>query len=70
LEKTAIITAVGAGMRGTHGIAGRMFTALGDAHINIMAIAQGSSECSISVVVAEEDMSTAVCQIHNLIVPA
>ena len=69
LEPTAIITAVGAGMRGTHGIAGRMFTTLGDAQINIMAIAQGSSECSISVVVSEENMPTAVAHIHQLIVP-
>jgi aspartokinase/homoserine dehydrogenase 1 len=69
LEPTAIITAVGAGMRGTHGIAGKLFTALGDAHVNIMAIAQGSSECSISVVVGEADMATAVAQIHQLIVP-
>lgn len=55
-------------MRGTPGIAGRLFTALGDARVNIIAIAQGSSECSISVVIAAEEVATAVREIHALIV--
>ncbi len=63
----AIVTAVGAGMRGTPGIAGRLFTALGAHGVNIIAIAQGSSECSISMVVDGADMVTAVRQIHSLI---
>ncbi|MEZ4641462.1 MAG: aspartate kinase [Chloroflexota bacterium] len=63
----AIVTAVGAGMRGTPGIAGRIFTALGSTDVNIIAIAQGSSECSISMVVGSEDTETAVKQIHALI---
>lgn len=63
----AIVTAVGAGMRGTPGIAGRIFTALGNTAVNIIAIAQGSSECSISMVVSGGDMETAVKQIHALI---
>jgi aspartate kinase len=68
LEPVAIITTVGAGMRGMPGIAGRLFTALGEAEVNIVAIAQGSSECSISVVVESEHMTTAVRKIHDLIV--
>ncbi|MCA9979159.1 MAG: ACT domain-containing protein, partial [Anaerolineales bacterium] len=63
----AIVTAVGAGMRGTPGIAGRIFTALGSTDVNIIAIAQGSSECSISMVVGGGDTETAVKQIHALI---
>jgi aspartate kinase len=54
-------------MRGTPGIAGRLFSALGSAGINIIAIAQGSSECSISMVVEEADTEAAVRQIHSLL---
>ncbi len=68
LEPVAIVTAVGAGMRGTPGIAGRLFTALGSAGVNILAIAQGSSECSISVVVDAHEVGRAVRQIHDLII--
>jgi aspartate kinase len=67
MEPVAIVTVVGAGMRHTPGIAGRLFTALGNASVNVVAIAQGSSECSISVVVDQEDTGTAVTQIHRLI---
>ncbi len=62
----AIVSAVGAGMRGTPGVASRIFGALGQSHINIIAIAQGSSECSVSMVVAETDAHAAVRQIHDL----
>ncbi|MCB8947148.1 MAG: aspartate kinase [Ardenticatenaceae bacterium] len=66
-EPVSIVTIVGAGMRGTPGISGRVFTALGDHRVNVIAIAQGSSECSISVVVDDVDTATAVAQIHALI---
>ncbi|MCB8978903.1 MAG: aspartate kinase [Ardenticatenaceae bacterium] len=66
-EPVSIVTIVGAGMRGTPGIAGRIFMALGDERVNAIAIAQGSSECSISVVVDDADTATAVAQIHALI---
>ncbi len=55
MEDVSIVTIVGAGMRGTPGISGRVFSALGDNRINVIAIAQGSSECSISIVVDAED---------------
>ncbi len=61
-----IITAVGSGMRGTPGVAGRVFSVMGDAGINVVAIAQGSSECSISFVVEERDLERAVTTLHNL----
>ncbi len=64
----AIVTVVGAGMRGTPGIAGRLFSALGDRLVNIIAIAQGSSECSISLVVDGSDTAEAEQAIHGLIV--
>src|SRR5581483_9091924 len=53
-EGVAIVTAVGGGMRGTPGVAGRLFGALGQAGVNIIAIAQGSSEFSISCVVLDD----------------
>ena len=64
----AIVTIVGAGMRGTPGIAGKIFGVLGQAGINIIAIAQGSSECSISLVVEAEETLSAVRHIHRLII--
>ncbi|MEW5988883.1 MAG: aspartate kinase [Chloroflexota bacterium] len=64
----SIVTVVGAGMRGTPGIAGRIFGALGQGQVNVIAIAQGSSECSVSMVVDGKDTVTAVRQIHGLIV--
>lgn len=67
MRPVSIITIVGAGMRGTPGIAGRIFTALGEARVNVIAIAQGSSECSISLVVSEADTAQAVAQLHQLI---
>jgi bifunctional aspartokinase / homoserine dehydrogenase 1 len=66
-EPVSIVTIVGKGMRGTRGIAGRVFTALGDNGVNVIAIAQGSSECSISVVVEDRDTAQAVIGIHALI---
>ncbi|MFQ5436866.1 MAG: aspartate kinase [Anaerolineae bacterium] len=63
----SIVTIVGAGMRGTPGIAGRIFSALGQTGVNIIAIAQGSSECSISLVVDGGDTGTAVARVHGLI---
>ena len=63
-----IVTAVGAGMRHTPGIAGRVFSTLGDHAVNVIAIAQGSSEVSISLVVDEENGHAAVRALHELIV--
>jgi aspartate kinase len=67
MNDVVIVTVVGAAMRSTPGIAGRVFGALGAAGINVVAIAQGSSECSISLVVSAQDADAAVRQIHTLI---
>jgi aspartokinase/homoserine dehydrogenase 1 len=61
----AIVAAVGEGMRGTPGVAARVFGALGRARVNVMAIAQGSSELNISLVVHEDDRDKAVHAIHD-----
>lgn len=61
----AIVSAVGEGMRGTPGVAARLFGALGRAKVNVIAIAQGSSELNISLVVGEKDREQAVRAIHQ-----
>ena len=61
----AIVAAVGEGMRGTPGVAARVFGALGRAKVHVVAIAQGSSELNISLVVADADRSRAVLAVHQ-----
>jgi aspartate kinase len=60
----AIVAVVGEKMRGIPGIVGRTFAALGRENVSIIAIAQGSSECNISVVVAQKDMKAALLATH------
>ena len=67
-EDVSIITVVGVGMRHTPGVAGQVFTQLGNSKANVLAIAQGSSEVSISMVVAAVDTELAVRALHDLIV--
>jgi len=67
-SESAVVTVVGAVMRHTPGISGRVFGALGQAGVNVVAIAQGSSECSISLVVSAGEADEAVRAIHGLIV--
>lgn len=59
------LAVVGAGMRGTPGIAGRLFSSLGKNKVNVMMIAQGSSEHNISWVVKSEDMEKAMHTVHR-----
>jgi aspartate kinase len=66
-EEVEIITTVGAGMRATPGVAGRIFSILGENKVNVIAIAQGSSEVSISLVVDARDAKAAVAALHQLI---
>ena len=67
-DEVAIITIVGIGMRHTPGVAGRIFSQLGNNQVNVLAIAQGSSEVSISLVVDAADTESAVKALHELIV--
>ena len=67
-EECAVVTVVGAGMRHTPGIAGKIFGALGAAGVNVVVIAQGSSECSISLTVDAAEADEAVRAIHALII--
>ena len=61
----AVVAVVGENMRHTAGIAGKVFSALGSANINIVAIAQGSSELNISLVVHQRDLQSALQTIHG-----
>jgi bifunctional aspartokinase / homoserine dehydrogenase 1 len=63
--KIAIVAVVGENMRGTPGVAGRTFNALGREHVNIIAIAQGSSEANISFVVEDGAMKQALLATHR-----
>jgi aspartate kinase len=67
-DDVSIVTVVGAGMRHTPGVAGKVFSQLGNKGVNVLAIAQGSSEVSISLVVDAKDTEHAVRTLHELIV--
>jgi len=65
-EKDAcIIAVVGSGMKGTPGVAARIFAAVARERINVRIIAQGSSEYNVSFVVSEHDGPEAVRVIHD-----
>ena len=66
-EEIVIITVVGVGLQYTPGVAAKIFGALGEKNINVIAIAQGSSEAAISLVVDANNLNTAVISLHNMI---
>lgn len=67
-DDVSIVTVVGAGMRHTVGVSGKVFSQLGNNGVNVLAIAQGSSEVSISLVVDSIDTENAVKSLHELII--
>lgn len=66
----ALIAVVGRGMKSTRGTAGRLFSALAHAHINVKMIDQGSSELNIIIGVDNEDFNDAVNAIYDIFVLA
>ena len=68
MDHVVIVTAVGSGLRTTPGVGARIFSALARAEINVIAVAQGSSECSISLAVDAEDAAMAVRRIHDEVI--
>ncbi len=64
-SELSVVAIVGEGMRYLPGISGRLFQALGKNGINVVAIAQGSSELNISVVVPAADETKALNAIHE-----
>ncbi len=65
----AVVAAVGAGMRGTRGVAAKVFGVVAARGINVKMIAQGSSEMNISFVVEERRADGAASALHELVVP-
>jgi aspartate kinase len=63
--EVAIVAVVGENMRGIPGVAGRTFSALGREAVNIIAIAQGSSEYNISLVVEAAAMQRSLAVLHK-----
>ncbi len=61
----SVVAAIGSGMRGTPGVAARVFGAVSSRGVNVKMIAQGSSEVNISFVVDEADGEEAVRAIHD-----
>ena len=64
----ALIAVVGRGMRSTRGTAGRIFSALAHANINVKMIDQGSSELNIIIGVSDGDFENAIRAIYNMFV--
>jgi len=64
-NEVAIVSLIGDAMRTSHGIAARFFTSLSESNINIIAIAQGSSERAISAVIPAKKISEAVKACHE-----
>ena len=64
----ALVAVVGRGMKSTHGTAGRIFSALSHANVNVKMIDQGSSELNIIIGVRNEDFETAIRAIYDIFV--
>jgi aspartate kinase len=63
-QHVAIVAVVGDGMRGMPGVAARLFISLASENINLLMIAQGSSEVNISVLITEKEAQRAVRAVH------
>ena len=63
-RNVGLLAAVGEGMQGKPGLAGRIFTAISRVQVNIIAIAQGSSELTIAIVVRRDGLEKAVKAVH------
>jgi aspartate kinase len=63
-RNVGLLAAVGEGMQGRAGLAGRIFTAISRVQVNVIAIAQGSSELTIAVVVRRDGLEKAVRAVH------
>jgi aspartate kinase len=63
-DDVGLLAIVGEGMKGTPGLAGRIFTAISRELVNIIAISQGASELTIAIVVRREGVEKAVKAVH------
>ncbi|MCK5701071.1 MAG: bifunctional aspartate kinase/homoserine dehydrogenase I [Cyclobacteriaceae bacterium] len=65
-EQMSIVAIIGENMANTPGISGKLFNALGKNGVNVAAIAQGSSERNVSIVIAQKDISKTLNTIHEV----
>ena len=63
----SLIAVVGEGMRHTPGISGKLFSVLGEKNVNVIAIAQGSSERNISFIIKNDEVKSAIRSLHQYI---
>ncbi len=64
-EDLSVIAVVGENMKNTRGLSGRFFSALGRSGVNVVAIAQGSSELNISTVISRTNLAKAMNSVHD-----
>lgn len=64
-DDVAVIAVVGSGMRGIKGVAARVFHAVAKRNVNVIMIAQGSSELNLAFVVKDSDCEQAVRALHD-----
>ncbi|MDC7239898.1 MAG: aspartate kinase [Spirochaetales bacterium] len=65
VKELIIIAVIGENMIGQVGLTGKLFSAIGEANVNILAIAQGSSERNISFVIEQKDKEQALNAVHK-----
>ena len=64
-DNVCVVAVVGAGMKGSPGVAARVFKAVADQGVNVRMIAQGSSELNISFLVRAEDGEKTLRALHR-----
>ena len=64
-DNVCVVSVVGAGMKGSKGIAGKLFAAVAESGANIKMIAQGSSEVNISFVIGEDELEKCLQTLHK-----
>jgi aspartate kinase len=64
-DDVAVVAVVGSGMRGIKGVAARVFNAVAERNVNVIMIAQGSSELNLAFVVKDSDCEQAVRALHD-----
>jgi aspartate kinase len=64
-DDVAVIAVVGSGMRGIKGVAAKVFSSVAKDNVNVIMIAQGSSELNLAFVVNDSDCEKAVKSLHS-----
>jgi len=67
-HEISLVAVIGIGILYTPGIAGKVFTSLGDNNINILAIAQGSSELNFTAIIDRENCRKAVNVLYDVFI--